>query len=230
MLTQKSLLGVMLLFAVVCHVQADVITINATYRGWYLNDGYHSISNPNYATGEGDFGGEYFNNFFAFDLSGVSMDIGGAQLLLPVPTTNSAGYVSPDATETLGIFEVSTSYWSVVTSHNSGAEGQAIFSDLGSGTSYGSAVASEASEGTSLIVDLNSAAVNDLNGRSSGEFVFGGTIMTLGSPGKEQLFGWTVGSHVPQLRLSPTPEPSTLAALLGMSLTGLAIRYRRRKK
>ena len=57
-------------------------TLTATDVGWYDNTGFNNPSNQNYIVGQGvgPSGEEVFNDFFVFDLSGVSGQVIGAQL------------------------------------------------------------------------------------------------------------------------------------------------------
>ena len=180
---------------------AAAITIDATDRGWYGDNGTHNTSILNYLAG--DCGGgtcvagtntgiDEFRNFFVFDLSGVTAPIASATLRLHNPggTTqfpNNVGFFSDVGSETYLVNEVSTAIASLL----AGTGGVAVFDDLGSGTPFGSITATSAANGTFVEINLNSAAIAALN-LASGLFAFGGSITTLnGFPDEETLFAFS---------------------------------------
>jgi PEP-CTERM motif-containing protein len=214
---------------------ALVITVGFTEAGWYNQDGFHDQTNPSYIAGEivvpndGSFTDGFFNDFFTFNLPAISDLIVGAQLRIFNPV-----FFSGDPTETLGIFDVSTPAAALGPS-TSGAVG--VFTDLGSGTSYGSQVVSAADDGMYVIIDLNQAALDALNAAGPGLFAFGGALTTLNSsPATEFVFAGTENplSRDAQLILTTrpddgaAPEPSSL--LLLAAGVAAALRAGRRKR
>ena len=229
----------------VCATAQNVaaVTIDATDRGWYGNDGTHpQPAQPtfpdilNYITGDcrrapcGDIGIDEFRNFLVFDLSGVTAPIVAATLRLQntagmAPFLDRVGFFSDVGSETYLVSEVSTSIASLL----AGTGGVAVFNDLGSGTPFGSITATSAANGTFVEIDLNSVAIAALN-LASGLFAFGGAITTLNEVAdKETLFAFSDLSPLSdtQLKLTVVPEPST-ALLLAAAITLLgALRTRR---
>ncbi len=224
---------------------AAAISIDATDRGWYGNDGSHSQpAQPtfpdivNYLTGDcrgatcrgGTINGiEEFRSFFIFDLSGVTAPIVSATLRLLNPGgtpqfPNNVGFFSDTGSETYLVNEVSTAIASLL----AGTGGVAVFDDLGSGTPFGSITATSAVNGTFVEINLNSAAIAALN-LASDLFAFGGTITTLnGIPDEETLFAFSSNNlSDTQLEVTVVPEPSTVLLLAaGIALLG-ALRTRR---
>src|SRR5947207_11973228 len=105
-----SILIALFTFAINCPLAtAQTVTISHTDRGWYNNTGFHNPSNPNYVVG-----GDY-NNFFVFDLSGVTQPIASAKLALYVPSALAGpGYSSPDPSENYELHDVTTSIATLV--------------------------------------------------------------------------------------------------------------------
>ncbi len=217
---------------------AAAITIDATDRGWYGDNGTHNTSVLNYLAGDCDGGTcvagtntgiDEFRNFFVFDLSGVTGPITAAKLRLHNTVGTSPffrhGFFSDTGSETYLVSEVSTAIASLL----AGTGGMAAFGELGSGTSYGSFTATSAANGTFVEIGLNGAAIAALN-LASGLFAFGGSITTLnGFPDEETLFAFSDSGLLSdtQLELTVVPEPST-ALLLAAAIALLgALRTRR---
>lgn len=222
--------------------QADT-TLQAVGGGWFSNTGEHIEFNDNYVVG-GGLDGYTRNNYFLFDLSGVGGTVTAATLRIYNPSAPASpgfpfGYTSADPTETYALFDVSTAFFDTplpggnyVAGYGIGSlAGQAIFSDLGSGASYGATTVSLADNGHFVEISLNAAGLAALNA-SGGLFAVGGAITTLdGLVNKESLFVSaflsSVGPNVPQLVISSVPEPSaSLLLLAGLGLVGWAARCR----
>ena len=108
-----------------------------------------------------------------------------------------------------------------------------IFDDLADGTSYGSVVASPADIGGTITVNLNAAALSDLNA-ATGLFAFGGALTSLGQQGAiEGLFVGSDSLTPPTTALTLTtgqvsvPEPSAIGALGALLIGSLFVRRRR---
>jgi hypothetical protein len=225
----RLVLGVTLVGSLAAGVPARADVINAIDSGSYDPTGAHSAQNDNYIAGE--LSGSERRDFIVFDLTTVVAEIVDASLRLynpigPPPFLN--GYVSPDATETFTMFDVSTPVDTLRLSQ-AGAPGVAMFEDLGSGTSLGQIVMSAADNGTTVSILFNDAGVAALNAARGGLFAIGGAVTTLGSPGDEYVFGFSMADFNPdvrQLELNVVPEPATVALLL---VGGACIARRRRQ-
>ncbi len=207
-----------------CH--ATTITLDAVDSGFYFAEGRHNPSIENYLTGI--FGQEH-RSFLLFDLSSLNGQIQSATLRLFNPEVSQFqhGYVSPDPTETLNIYDVTTSATAIV-GNTAGVGG---FDDLGSGVLYGSRVVSAADNGFIVEIVLNSAALAELNS-ATGLFLFGGALGTLSGTEDQHVFGFSMASFVSDhtrelvLDVQSVPEPSLLVAL-ALGVLGLAWRERR---
>jgi hypothetical protein len=228
-------------FAFSVGAQADT-TLYTVGGGWFTDVGEHIEFNTSYAVGGGQ-DGYTRNNYFLFDLSGVSGPVTSATLRLYNPNGSGSsvpfGYTSSDPTETYALFDVSIAFFSTVlpggnrvAGYGAGSlAGQNIFNDLGSGQSYGTYTASLADNGHFVEIGLNASGLAALNA-SSGIFAVGGAITTLdGLVNKESLFASSAlsipGPNGAQLVISSVPEPSESALFLaGLGLVGLAARRR----
>lgn len=189
---------------------AATVTLDALDSGFYNSAGVHMPNNQTYITGR--FGNEN-RSFLVFDTSSVSGTILGATLRLFNPEVSQFlhGYVSPDATETLNIYDVSTPASDI----RGNTAGLAGFADLGSGTLLGTRTVSAADNGTVIEIQLNAAGVAALTS-SSGLFVLGGALGSLSGTADQYVFGFSTASFVPDhtrqlvLDVEPVPEPATI--------------------
>ena len=198
---------------------AATITLNAIDSGYYLANGTHNPSLENYLTG---FTGTEYRSFFVFDLSSVSGTINSATLRLFNPEVSQFlhGYVSPDPSETLNFYDVTTPAAAIT----GNAAGIAGFNDLGSGTLYGSRSVSAANNGTVIETALNSSAIAAMSS-ANGLFLLGGAVGTVNGPSDQYVFGFSMVDFVPDhtrqlvLDFTSVPEPSTASlALFGTIL------------
>lgn len=159
-------------------------TLNTTDSGWYDGTGFHGPGNENYFTGLN--GGDELRSFFTFDLSMIAPTVTSATLRLYNQGGSFAGYLSPDATETFSLFDVTTSIASL-TAGGGGLVG--TFADLGTGVSYGTKVVSAADNGTVIEIALNAAAIAAINASAGSSFALGGALTTIGGvSGTEAVF------------------------------------------
>jgi hypothetical protein len=155
--------------------QAATFEINAADRGHYSpNGGGHLAVDKTYRVGSGGASAEQ-RNFFEFNLAGKTGTVDSAILRLLMPSGTN-GYLSPDPSETLTLFDVSTDPVTL-----SGAGGISAFNDLGTGTQYGSFVATPLAQAAFIDIILNSDALAAINA-SNGVFSIGGALTTPGDP------------------------------------------------
>jgi len=208
------------------HSQGEPVTLDATLRGVQPPGG--SFASPPTANSfylVGFVSITEFRNFLLFDLAGLSGTVNAAKLRLTNPP---GGFSSPDALEQYTTFDVTSDFALL------GTASPLIYSDLGSGTAYGSYTASIADNASVVELTLNAAAVDAIQASLGSQFALGGAITTLGvlQPGGpwQTLFGSTGVGDVTQLQLdltpSSVPEPSTLLMLSTGAVLALAKRKR----
>lgn len=212
-------------------VAAAPLTLDAVDSGQYRSTGEHLFLNQNYQTGV--FETIERRSFFVFDLSSVTGTINSATLRLFNPEVSQFlhGYVSPDPTETLNLFDVTTDVDSVTL----GLGGVAAFDDLGSGALYGTRVVSAADNGTVIEIALNATAIAALNA-ATGLFALGGALGTIDGTADQYVFGFSmtafVADHTRELVLdvAGVPEPAlTMLLMAGAAAYGSArVRQTRR--
>jgi Tol biopolymer transport system component len=142
-------------------------------QGWWNwnPNGVNQDHNDNYFVGVSDEDEGEYRNFFTFDLSSLTGQVISARLEI-----TRFGYGSPDPSETLGLFDVSTD---ARTLNNNVGVSAAIFEDLGTGTSYGTVEVSRSGEPADVLsVPLNAAAVADINAAAGGFFSIGGRLLS----------------------------------------------------
>lgn len=175
-------------------------TLQASNRGWYLSDGSNNGGNNNYVSGQQ--GSSIWRNFFVFNLAGFTPTVTSAVLQLQNPTIGYANSVSSSLSYNL--FDVSSGFAGLGASNS-----VSVFNDLGSGVGFGGVVTTAASNGTTVNIALNSAAINSLN--------------TQREQGLWGLGGATTAS------ITAVPEPSTYA-LMGMGLLAVGFVSRKRNR
>lgn len=172
-------------------------------QGWYTNSGQHSSANSNYIVG--DTNGNAYNNYFTFDLRGVTAQISSFSI-------NAAREYSSFEQRplTYSLYRVSTSFSDLDVTRFSGDQvGQEIYADLGSGVNFGSQVFTASQLDTPLLISFNANGLAALNAARGGFFSVGGSLGVMASA---------------------VPEPATWAMMLvGFAMVGATARYRRRK-
>jgi hypothetical protein len=181
-------------------------TPGSSNQGWWSAVVENDDANDNYIVGDsvGD-GISLLNNFFTFDISGLSGTVVSATLNLQ---RFEGGSNLGNATQSYSLYDVSTD--AAVLNFNSGTNG-AIFNDLGSGTNYGNYSVTVAGDPEEILnFSLLSSAISDINNAiSNGSefFSIGGTL----NPG-----GATV------------PEPASILGLLTVAGLGLSMKRKNR--
>lgn len=151
-------------------------------RGWYRSDGFHQVGLTNYlvakpgdpGVGTGTPGELYdrrfgFNDFFVFDIHGLSGSFTSATLTLNSYQVTALG-------DSYGLFDVTTNLDAL----RGGIGGTAAFLDLGSGNLYGSRAYTVADAGLDETILLNGAFLADLNAavrRQDAFFAVGGALV-----------------------------------------------------
>lgn len=122
--------------------KAAVITLDFTVKGSFsqggLNNGSGGAGPGNTLMGENT--GGLLNAYWGFDLAGITGPVVSATLRLGMPPF---GYLSPDPTETITIFDYTGD---IGVLQDQFAHSTAAFNDLGSGNVYGSRAVSDADE------------------------------------------------------------------------------------
>ncbi len=192
---------------------ATTVTINSSASGFYQNTGgTPSLGSTNIIEDSTR------NNYFAFDLSGLSGTVTGAKLTIFGPNGLFLFNSTTPATVTYSIYDVTTD------GHTAGA---AAFADLGSGLVYGStSFAATTGSSPQLVIDL-SGGLNDINAALGGLFALGGDSSLVSNQG----FLWSSSFLGPaaQLTLETTPLPATLPLFATVLGGGGLVAWRRRR-
>ncbi|WP_082543447.1 PEPxxWA-CTERM sorting domain-containing protein [Sphingomonas sp. Leaf339] len=183
-------------------------TFAATDTGWISSAGEHQLGNANYITGS--FASVRFNSWFNFALGAAAplSPYTSAVLTLKSGFTEGVTSANPAA---LTLFDVNATLLELDAQRDSGDTiGQGLFTDLGSGDSYGSFIFSAPTVvGQTISISLNSNFLGRVNAGLVQDFSIGGTL--------------TPSS------IAAVPEPATWAMMLvGFAMVGGAARYRRR--
>ncbi|MEX2112256.1 MAG: hypothetical protein WD845_03680 [Pirellulales bacterium] len=194
--------------------RADLLDISASTASKFVSTGQHNHPfDTNYLAGTIASSGTH-HNYFIFDLAAIpaNHDVIAAELFLEMPL---GGYLSPDASETYTLFDVTTPIAQLQQSYSAGdATGQAIFVDLGAGTPLGSTSVSEADEQTQVAFALSAAGLAWINQAGAGLVTIGGALTSLshGPDEYEFAFGFTGDNSVRFLRVTTVevPEPASL--------------------
>jgi hypothetical protein len=216
----RLLLGVAILGMTAASARASTITISTIQHGWWDSTGRHTATNLNYATGD-DATGLDHRSFFVFDLSGVTGTISTATLRFNPPS----GYNSPDPTETLSFFDVTTSSATLLAT---GVGQVVIYNDLGTGVSYGLRSVSPADNNTIVTQLLNAAATAAIQAALGGSFAVGGALTTLNQPARAEVMFSFSNLQATELVLEVTEVPEPTSVLL--VATGVVAVARRRRR
>jgi hypothetical protein len=197
---------------------ATTVTINSNASGFYQNTGgTPSLGSTNIIEDSTR------NNYFAFDLSGLSGTVTGAKLTIFGPNSLFLFNSTTPATVTYSIYDVTTDI-GALTGHTAGA---AAFTDLGSGLVYGStSFAATTGSSPQLVIDL-SGGLNDINAALGGLFALGGDSSLVSNQG----FLWSSSFLGPaaQLTLETTPLPAALPLFATVLGGGGLVAWRRRR-
>jgi hypothetical protein len=176
-------------------------------QGWWSPSAFNVEFNDNYIVGDlSSNGSQLYNDFFTFDISGLTGPVSSAVLNL------QRFYGGSDlgrTTQTYDLYDVSTDAATLNANNGTSA---AIYNDLGSGNLYGSYSLPVAGNPSDIIdLTLDAAALSDLNAaiaRGDQYFSIGGTL----APSES------------------VPEVGSTLALLGISLGFLSFLRRVRTR
>lgn len=180
---------------------AEQLTVDAYDRGWWNNLGVHDQYNKNTYTGKGD--EKTYRSYLAFDLSSLSRLITAATLRVEIER-----YFSADPSESVVVYDVSTPI-SVLTASG---ENVAVFSDLGTGNSYGGFTVIPTDVGSVLQITLSGEALNDINAALGGRFAVGLSLSSIAGYSSQEAvrFSWDVEPRVHQLVLTMAQTTPTV--------------------
>lgn len=194
------------------------IQVSASSLGWYNEDGEHDSSNKNTLTGY--LVDKEYRSFFTWQIPTLSEAVTSALIRIDIAYGFGASNNGPLTGE---MFDITFDNLAFLTATNGAGNGQTIFTDLGTGNTYGDiTVQSNFQYGYTFDVELNSAAIEAIN--NSGGGVFGLGMKVIGSPSSNPYFlfsdYYNAGSQI--LVLNPAavvPEPDSYAFFLaGLSL------------
>lgn len=172
------------------------IVIQAHQTGWFDSYGEHIAGNSNYYVSDANEGS--IRNFFGFDLSNISEIVTSAVLNI----SNDPGTGLSGGPVAWTLFDVENEIDSSAAYQDVG-----IWSDLGTGASYGAVVVPGPTSNVSLA--LNSSGLSSLNLAVGKSFYVGGSLESVSAA---------------------VPEPATwLMMILGLTAVGGMMRSRNRE-
>ena len=203
---------------------AATIKIGAIDGGWYRSDGFHTPSIDNYLAGES--GTDEYRNWFAFDLSSVTLQAG--EFITSATLSLQNGGYRGGTSEQWTVVSVENNVPDIMAGQSSGStDGMNIFNDLQDGSTYGSTTISSSTP-SNAIIDVSFTGVNaipDITSSIGGQFAVGGYVSSLdldpSSP--EFLFNGSagqIGSVKLSLETAVVPVPAAFW-LFGSGLLGL---------
>lgn len=216
-------ISVILLLMATFSANAGLITLDATNRGWYDQNGNSNGDSAGNNYVAGDCGGTVCNgntddyrNWFVFDLAGISTAT-SAVLRLEVPGGNGF-HSTNDAFEAYTLFDVDTN-----TANLGQGNDLSIWEDLGEGSIFGSYNVMDSDLGLFVEITLNSIGLATLNLNAGFNFALGGGITSLDAAANDEYaFGWTDANYLTQLVIETqeVSAPGGLTLIL-ISLIGL---------
>lgn len=207
---------------------ASVVSIQATDLGWYRSDGTHESYNINTLTGQ--LGGTEYRSFYIWEIPSYVGKVTSAHIEFNVEYSfgGSAIYYPVQGE----MFDVSASTLPFIRQDNGAGQGEAVFNDLGSGTSFGqlSVLPGYDNYGYTMTVPLNADAINSINSSNGADFSLGMKNIGFNSGYDYFLFSSMSrdGSQILVLDIQSVPEPSSIF-LLSIGLLGTCAFTRNRQ-
>jgi hypothetical protein len=157
----------------------------AIHRGWWRDNGSHSANNDNTLTGV-CCGSQDHNAYFIFDLSGVQ----GTTVTSAEVHIELENYSGASITTNLTLWDVSTP---AVTVEANGPN-LAVYTDLETGTAYGSFSVTAQDLNTVVVIPLNNQALTDIANAIGGQFVIG--VDNVGATAPQDYVRWSVATEM----------------------------------
>lgn len=229
-LKMRVAFGCAVLLSVLGAGVSNAATIENFDSGWYQDNGFTAGVN-NINVGSNNNTGAFYNNWLAFNLTGLAdQNITSATLTF----YGGNGSNTSSTSETLALFDYIGSIDSLIANSQNNV---GIYNDLGNGNSYGTAVVAPGAI-QQFSVTLSQAAIADLNAAAHAadtRFVIGGSLQSISERwANEQLFAifGPQAARTPAAALdlvtTPVPEPSSWALMiLGFGAVGAACRRSR---
>lgn len=191
-------------------------------QGWWSNAAGNTDTEDSVQTGDLG-GGTFLRSFYTFDLSGepATGTVNSASLTILLGTTAPVA-----GTESIGFFDVSTDA-ALLNNNDISVDivtSDAIFADLGTGTSYGTfSINTGQADTTELTFSLNADGIAAVQaGLGGGFFSIGGSLQSAGV-----VFGGVDDAVKLTLDVTAVPEPSSLMVLGGLGCVACLRRRRR---
>jgi len=159
-----------------------IMTVDHFAKGWWDNSGSHNTGNPNTYTGGSYYATINYNTFFAFNIPNFTGTVLSARLEI-----QHEAYFGYDASETFGVYDVTTATASVIAS---GSGQVAIYNDLQDGNQYGTFVVSPGTLATIQSIDLSPVASTNIAAARGSTFAFGLHGLSIGGASYEEGARW----------------------------------------
>lgn len=233
MIAVSKILIVLALVSGVYPATASTLTITAIASGFCSdsNGSFCTGPNTNYIAGSFPMGAptKEYRDFFVFDLAAVQGKIIDARLDIWKPSFD----MSPNLTDVFAVFDVTTDVSTLISVPPGSLGHFDIFSDLGTGTVYGSTTYIPSESNVIVSLNLNTSAVSAMNSVGGGLFAVGGAVQNVVSGDFQYIFGDTRGPADVKLTLTTTadvPEPRSSALVAAGCLMMIGLKSRCRPK
>jgi len=201
---------------------ANEISVNISILGWYTDTGHHDSSNVNTLTGY--LTGTEYRSFYLWDLPAFTGTVTSARIEFALPYSLGVSSLSQMGK----MFDVTNTSVATIANDDGAGQGLQIFSDLGSGLSYGDFVISDADSLTTFIVNLNQNALDAINASAGQAFAIGMQNVSPCNQCNDYFLFSSMSNQSSQILVldsNVVPEPVTLALMVsGLGLVGLSRR------